>query len=465
LNRQHRWYGSPAQTEDGLAEKDRSQMHMTERAIPIASKNPWQIFLGAWRGDASFRGFFEFSVIGAVVLCFLHGLHLPGLNFLGPNSSAPAPRTADPAVQSNRPNSWTLPTVKEVMFDENYFSERSEPLRSKLTAATGAIKTGDTGSVDSLLADTDADDPSVQLIRGTIAVASPDPRIQAKGVELLRQSASQGDTSAKSVLGVVLLVGRAGQSRDVDLGRKYLQEAAEAGDGKAAFLLAEGFFTGWVGQVDPVRGAVLLRRAAEQGDAKAMFQYAITLIRGIGTAKNVADGEIWMLKAAELGHPGAQSEFGLARLADYNLQVTTDPGPAIKWLSRAAEQRDANAMYWLGAFYLMSKAYHAPERGAELFKKCSEETLDDRCTFAYATALETGQGVPIDLVRAAAFYRLANEAKPAQGKLERLAVVEKQLSVSEVKSVREIARQIREQFFATNRLTISKGSSSVPSTY
>jgi TPR repeat protein len=164
-----------------------------------------------------------------------------------------------------------------------------------------------------------------------------------------------------------------------------------------------------------------------------------------------------MLKAAELGHPGAQSEFGLARLADYNQQVTTDPGPAIKWLSRAAEHRDANAMFWLGAFYLMSKAYHAPERGAQLFKKCSEETLDDRCTFAYATALESGQGVPIDLVRASAFYRLANEAKPAPATAERLASLENQLSNSEAKNAREMARQIREQFFATNRLPISKG--------
>jgi TPR repeat protein len=371
----------------------------------------------------------------------------------------------DPALQSSRLNSRTLPTIQQVMFDENYFSERTEPLRSKLIAAAAALKIGDIARIDSLLAGTDADDPSVQLIRGTIAVASPDPRLHAKGVELLTQSAFQGDTCAKSVLGVVLLVGRAGQSRDVDLGRKYLQEAADAGDGKAAFLLADGFFTGWVGRVDPVHGAALLHRAAEQGDAKAMFQYAITLIRGIGAAKNVTDGDIWMLKAAELGHRGAQSEFGLARLADYNLQVTTDPGPAIKWLSRAAEQRDANAMFWLGTFYLMSKAYHAPERGAQLLKKCSEETLDDRCTFAYATSLETGQGVPIDLVRAAAFYRLANEAKPEQGKLERLAGVEKQLSDSEAKSVREMARQIREQFFATNRLTISIGSSSVPSTY
>jgi TPR repeat protein len=195
------------------------------------------------------------------------------------------------------------------------------------------------------------------------------------------------------------------------------------------------------------------------------FLCATTLIKGIGTASNVAGGETWMLKAAELGHRGAQSEFGLARLADYNLKITTDPGPAIEWLSRAAEQRDANAMFWLGAFYLMSKAYHAPERGAQLFKKCSEETLDDRCTFAYATALETGQGASIDLVRASAFYRLANEAKPAPKTAERLAGLEKQLSNADAKTAREIARQIREQFFAANRLTISKGSSSVPSTY
>ena len=218
---------------------------------------PWLVFLDAWRSDPTFRGFFEFGVIGAVVLCFLHGLSLPSLNVLGSNSTVPVSsisRETDPALQSSRLNSRTLPTIQQVMIDENYFSERTEPLRSKLIAAAAALKIGDIARIDSLLAGTDADDPSVQLIRGTIAVASPDPRLHAKGVELLTQSAFQGDTCAKSVLGVVLLVGRAGQSRDVDLGRKYLQEAADAGDGKAAFLLADGFFTGWVGRVDPCTG-------------------------------------------------------------------------------------------------------------------------------------------------------------------------------------------------------------------
>ena len=434
-------------------------MHMIQSAIPAPiSKSPWQVFLGAWRSDPGFRGFLEFGLIGAVVLGFLHGLNLNSFNLMGSNPGAPVPYslpTSKLATQSSQPAGWRLPVVKDVMFDEGHFSNRPEPLRSKLTAATAAIKFGDIGRVYSLLAGSEPDDPSVELVRGTASIASPDPRVFANGIELLRRSASQGDTGAKSVLGVVLLVGRAGQFRDADLGRQYLQQAADAGDGKAAFVLAAGFLTGWAGRIDLANAAALLHSAAEQGDAEAMFQYAIALIRGLGVAKNAIEGETWLLKAAELGHSKAQSEFGLARLSDYNHQLTTDPGPAIQWLSRAAEQRDANAMFWLGVFYQMSKAYHDPARGAQLFKKCSEETLDDRCTFAYAASLENGQGVAIDLVQAAAFYRLANDAKPAPGKAERLAGVEKRLSDSESKSAREIARHVREQFFATNRLLVS----------
>jgi TPR repeat protein len=445
---------------------------MNQHAIlPTASKSPWRVFSTAWSGDPNFRGFFEFGLIGAFVVCFLHGLNLniPGFAGLNPNPSASRVALAtspaiNPVAPSSQPNSLKLPMVKDVMFDETYFAGRSEPLRSKLLAATAAIRAGETDRIDGLLEGTEPNDPSVQLVRGTAAVASPDPRVYANGVELLKRSASRGDIHAKSVLGVVLLVGRAGQSRDADLGRQYLQDAADAGDGKAAFVLATGFINGWAGRIDLTSAAMLLRRAAEQGDAEAMFHYAIALIRGLGTAKDPAEGEIWMLKAAELGHPGAQSEFGLARLADYNMQLTKDPGPAIKWLSRAAEQRDANAMFWLGAFYLTSKAYHDPARGAQLLKKCSEETLDDRCMFAYATTLETGQGVPIDLVRASAFYRLSNEAKPAPRTAERLAGLEKQLSESDAKTGREMTRQVREQFFATNRLTISKGLSPVLAT-
>jgi TPR repeat protein len=268
-----------------------------------------------------------------------------------------------------------------------------------------------------------------------------------------------------AMLGVISLVGHGGQSRNPEAGRQYLQQAADAGDAKAAYVLASGYITGWAGRVDLAAGAGLLRRAGGRGDPEAMFQYAIMLIKGAGIERNAVEGETWMLRAAELGHPGAQSEFGSARLTDYLHQVTTDAAPAVAWLLRAAEQGEADAMFRLGIFYgraRPSTGYADPERGVAFLKKCSEQTLDDRCTFAYATMLENGHGVAIDPVRAYAFYRLSEDAKKTPRGAERLAGLEKQLHPEELKSGRELVRQVRERFFARSTRTISSKFSPVP---
>lgn len=381
--------------------------------------------------------------MGAVVLCFLHGVDFKG--FWSPGA-APAPVRAS---QSTHLKGSRLPVIRDVMFDASYFAERPEPARSALIEATGAVKANDPGRIDRLLTGMDADDPSVLLLRGTVAVASPDPRIAARGVELLKQSAARGDTKAKSLLGIIMSVGLAGQSRDADLGRQYLGQAASAGDAKAAYVLGTGYVSGWAGRIDLAAAAPLIRRAAEQGDTEAMFQYALMVIQGLGVAKDTTEGETWLLRAAELGHPGAQSEFGSARLSDYLRQLTSDAGPAIKWLSKAADQGDAGAMFALGAFYQGAKpvtGFYAPERGAQLMKKCSEQTLDPRCAFAYATLLETGHGIPIDPVRAYGFYRLAEDVKKTSKGAERLADLEKQLSADDLNKGREVARQVRERY-------------------
>ncbi len=326
------------------------------------------------------------------------------------------------------------------MFDAGYFAGRPEPARSTLIEAAAAIKANDLGRVDRLLAGMEADDPSVLLVRGTVAIASPDPRVAARGVELLKQSAARGDAKAKSLLGIIMSVGLAGQSRNADLGRQYLQQAADAGDEKAAYVLGSGYVSGWAGRIDLAAAAALIRRAAERGDTEAMFQYALMVIQGLGVAKDTTEGETWLLRAAELGHPGAQSEYGSARLSDYLRQLTSDAEPAIRWLSRAADQGDASAMFALGAFYQGAKpvtGYNAPERGAQLMRKCSEQTLDPRCAFAYATLLETGHGTPIDL---------AEDVKKTPSGTERLADLEKQLSVDDLKKGRELAQRVRERY-------------------
>src|SRR6266404_4678588 len=92
-------------------------------------KSPWQTFLHLWRDDQGFRGFLEFSLMGAVVLCFLHGV-----DFRGFRSPGAAPATVR-APQSNSLNSSRLPVIRDVMFDAGYFAGRPEPARSTLIEA------------------------------------------------------------------------------------------------------------------------------------------------------------------------------------------------------------------------------------------------------------------------------------------------------------------------------------------
>jgi TPR repeat protein len=427
---------------------------MSQSILPAARKNAWQVLAQLWRTDSNFRGLVEFAVVGAIVLIFLHGAKINVLNWRGPSTTAPASSlpaasvTAAPAAQN-----WSvrLPALSDVIFDAAYFETKPEPLRSTLTAAAMALQSKRLGEVEGLLAGADMNDPAVKLIRGTVALASADPKAYLAGLELLKQSAAQGETKALTILGVAILVGHAGQVGNAELGRQYLQQAVDAGDTRAAFVLASGYFSGWTGRVDPVAGAGLMRHVAERGDKEAMFQYASMLIKGVGVAKSPVEGETWLLRAAELGHPGAQSEFGLARLYDFNRQLTPDAGPAVTWLSRAAEQKDAGAMFALGVFYasvLPSTGYSDPVRGAALLEKCGQTTLDARCTFAYATMVEGGRGTSIDLVRAYAFYRLSNDVKDTPEGRKRLKDLEGQLSGEDLNKARELARSVREQYVA-----------------
>jgi TPR repeat protein len=432
-------------------------------------RSAWQIAVELYRGQSPFRGFAEFAVIGAVVLYFLHGVdfkafRLPSLGSsqaVAPSSSAGASQDAA-APSSSVVRGWRLPTVRDVMFDGRYFAERPEPLRAQLIDATAALKINDLGRIEKVLGGADPTDRWVQLVRGTAAVSSPDPRAFAKGLELLKQSASHADPKAMSVLGVVLIAGYGGQPINVDQGRQYLEQAAVAGDTTAARVLAAGYLTGWAGRVDLAAAAGFMHGAAEQGDTEAMFQYGIMLVKGIGIVKDSVEAQVWLLKAAELGHPGAQSEFGQAKLIDYSRQATADAGPAIKWLSRAAEQGEADAMYNLGAFYVMSKpstGYRDAERGVQLLQKCSEETMDVRCMFAYATMLEQGTGVPVDPVRAYAFYRLSEDVKRTPDGTERLANLEKQLLPADLEKSRALGRQLRQRFFnRVSRLVTERAS-------
>ena len=250
-------------------------------------------------------------------------------------------------------------------------------------------------------------------------------------------------------------------------GRALLERAAALGDTSAARVVGMGFLTGWMGTIDPVRAVAFLRSASDRGDIEATFQLARVLNAGLGVSKNQSEAERLMLKAAEAGHLDAQMMLGGWKLRAYSAGVTGSPEDALAWLRRASERGQKDATFALGAFYLLSKpstGYHDPKRGAELLRQCAETTLAAECTFAYATALQEGMGVPLDRMKSYAFYELSDNFQSTPSSRQRLKDIMTMLSRDEIAQGDALSARLREAFAARQQdsVPLASGSSRDP---
>jgi len=406
--------------------------------IPAPRRGPARVALDLWRAGGSFRGFIEFSLIGAVVLAFLPGpgstalsvimqLFSSGQHAATPTALPDAGTMAAPGATAELPPSFNdrnktlAPRIGDLKITPDYFERVQEPLRGRLRAALAAYDAHRAGAVEQILAAGDPEDPRVLLMRGLASLSLPGPASTQAGIAMLERSADKAEPRAVAMLGVLKLAGMAGYARDTEDGRRLIERAVEASDAPAARVLAEGYLSGWSGTVDPARAQRYLRLASERGDVQATFRLGEMLFTGHGVEKNPAEAERLFLKAATAGHVEAQAMFGMQRLTGYLAGLTADPNEALAWLERAAAQDEPHALFYLGVFYMeygkRAGRLDLP-RGAELFRRCAETTLHGECVFAYATALDLGVGVPRDPVKAYALYSLSimlnNQPKATQ---------------------------------------------------
>jgi TPR repeat protein len=157
---------------------------------------------------------------------------------------------------------------------------------------------------------------------------------------------------------------------------------------------------------------------SDRGDAKASYRLAEMLAVGHGVPKDDIEAERLFVKAAEGGHVEAIAALGVRRLIHFGAGFTDNPDDALRLLELAATQNEPHAMYYLGMFYVeygrrVGRLDLA--RGLDLYRRCSETTLDVDCLFAYATGLDNGLGTTRDPVRAYAMYTLAG----ANGKMKK----------------------------------------------
>src|SRR5271170_6866607 len=105
--------------------------------LPEMRQSAFHLACTLWHARGTFRNFFEFAVIGAIVLAFLDGSHID----LSGLWTRIAPLVHDHAMQAPTaagPKLPITPHMDEVMFDESYFASANEPLRTDLTHASRA---------------------------------------------------------------------------------------------------------------------------------------------------------------------------------------------------------------------------------------------------------------------------------------------------------------------------------------
>ncbi|MHB9071720.1 MAG: tetratricopeptide repeat protein [Sedimentisphaerales bacterium] len=127
------------------------------------------------------------------------------------------------------------------------------------------------------------------------------------------------------------------------------KQAAENGNVKAYYLLAQCFDIGIGTSKNSEQAVLWYSKAADAGNYSAMVDLGLIYYNGKSLPQDYNEALKWYSKAAEQGESHAQNNLGLMY---YNGQgVLQDYKEALKWYSKAAEQGEAMAQYSLGVMY------------------------------------------------------------------------------------------------------------------
>ena len=148
--------------------------------------------------------------------------------------------------------------------------------------------------------------------------------------------AKQGDIDAQSALVQMYIQGN-GFKQNYKQAVKWLTKAAKQGDANSQYNLGIMYRDGLGVSEDSHKYFYWLDLAAKQRDSKAQ--------------KQIVDLTMWVTKAAEQGDADAQTSLGLM------YYIKQDYKQAIKWFTKAAEQGDALAQFVLGVSYGFSDVF------------------------------------------------------------------------------------------------------------
>jgi len=167
----------------------------------------------------------------------------------------------------------------------------------------------------------------------------------ALAVAWLKRAANQDCAQAQYELGNCYMDG-IGVAPNRRTASNWFMRAADQGHAVAQCAVGRVLLAKSGGPDDDAAAVDWLRRAAVQEQPEAQVQLGWCYLGGRGVARHRGHALSWFRKAHELGYlPGTTG------VAHYYM-ASDDPVSAVPYFREAAQEGDAEAMYWLGACYL-----------------------------------------------------------------------------------------------------------------
>jgi TPR repeat protein len=234
---------------------------------------------------------------------------------------------------------------------------------------------------------------------------------KALGREWIEKSATAGCSGAMQQMGSDAEHGR-GCEKDAYAAADWYRRAAELGDMECQCKLANLLLRGEEGIAkDGAQAVRWLKCAAARNDANAQRMLGVVYLLGIDVVRNVRFGRKWLTRAAENGDADAAWRLG------HLLQQDDEPDPpaATKWFLQAALAGHSEAQAALGTCYWRGPGVDADAHAAFKWIHLSALQGEPQGLYLLGRLYRDGVGVEADYAQAAQYFRRAAERGDASG--------------------------------------------------
>jgi hypothetical protein len=228
------------------------------------------------------------------------------------------------------------------------------------------------------------------------------PQNSMEAITLLQRAIEAGHKEAEKALTRLRDEIHGGAKPDGEEAMHMLKVVPRLHEPEVMLAMGKALMIGDKVGVNQVRGMELIHSAAHAGYAAAYYELSKLHSQGEAKYRDLAAASRFLQNAADRGYPEAMEELGL-------LLRASQAEEAVKWLRRAAEEDQAEAMFALGQLAYQGKGLPQNKLDALRWFRAAAKLGHKAAASRAAHILYKGDGVLANKVEAQQWADLAGE--------------------------------------------------------